>query len=483
VTFEDVAGCEESKQELVEVVDFLKNPSKFTKVGAKSPRGVLLEGPPGTGKTLLARAIAGEAGVPFTSASGSEFVEMFVGVGASRVRDLFKNAKDNSPCIIFIDEIDAIGRQRAGNAGGGMGGGNDEREQTLNQILTEMDGFEGNSGVIVVAATNRGDVLDNALLRPGRFDRRVPVGLPDKDGRVEILKVHCRGKPLEEGVSLETIAARTTGFSGAQLQNLMNESAIYAARKELEVITFVEIDEAIDRVTVGLTKRTGMSNEKRQKLVAYHEAGHALMGVMTPEYDPVAKITILPRSNGAGGFTLFVPNEDRMDGGMYSLKYLKAQLAVALGGRVAEELIFGEDEVTTGASNDLQQVRSIARRMVTQWGFAGDELGMVAWESADGSGPFGRTNASEEKEAAIDAAVSKLCTEAYDTTMKCLTEHRNILDEIVVRLLDKETIDGFELAEIVQEKTGKVAPAYASIPVAVQESLKAQRAMEGSASA
>merc|ERR1719261_428540 len=263
------------------------------------------------GKTLLARAIAGEAGVPFTSASGSEFVEMFVGVGASRVRDLFKQAKDNAPCIIFIDEIDAIGRQRAGASSGGMGGGNDEREQTLNQILTEMDGFEGNSGVIVVAATNRGDVLDNALLRPGRFDRRVPVGLPDKNGRVEILKVHCRGKPSAEG------------FSGAQLQNLMNESAIYAARKGAEVITFEEVDQAIDRVTVGITKRTGMSNTKRQKIVAYHESGHALMGALTPDYDPVAKITILPRTNGAGGFTLFTPNEGRMDGGMYSLRYLK----------------------------------------------------------------------------------------------------------------------------------------------------------------
>merc|ERR1719478_130221 len=481
VTFDDVAGCDESKAELVEVVDFLKNPSKFSAVGAKAPRGVLLEGPPGTGKTLLVRAIAGEAGVPFTSASGSEFVEMFVGVGASRVRDLFKKAKDNSPCIIFIDEIDAIGRQRAGNSGGGMGGGNDEREQTLNQILTEMDGFEGNSGVIVVAATNRGDVLDNALLRPGRFDRRVPVGLPDKDGRVEILKVHTRGKPLAEGVSLDTIAARTTGFSGAQLQNLMNESAIYAARKEKEVISFEEIDEAIDRVTVGLTKRTGMSNEKRQKLVAFHEAGHALMGVMTPDYDPVAKITILPRSNGAGGFTLFVPNEDRMDGGMYSLRYLKAQLAVALGGRVSEEIVFGEDEVTTGASGDLQQVRSIARRMVTQWGFAGEDLGMTAWESADGSGPFGRTAASEEKEAAIDVAVSKLCDEAYETTMKTLTEHRAIMDELVRRLPEKETVDGFELADLIQEMTGKPAPAYAAIPESVQESLKAQRAMEGKA--
>jgi cell division protease FtsH len=306
----------------------------------------------------------------------------------------------------------------------------------------------------------------------------VPVGLPDKDGRVEILKVHCRGKPLKDGVSLDIIASRTTGFSGASLQNLMNEAAIYAARKGAEVISFEEIDEAIDRVTVGLTKRTGMSNKKRQSLVAYHEAGHALMGVMTPGYDPVAKITILPRSNGAGGFTLFVPNEDRMDGGMYSLKYLKAQLAVALGGRVSEELIFGEDEVTTGASNDLQQVRNIARRMVTQWGFAGDELGMTAWESADGSGPFGRTNASEEKEEAIDAAVSKLCEEALQTTRKTLTEHRNIMDELVKRLLEKETVDGFELAEIVQEITGKPAPAYADIPVAVQESLKAQKAME-----
>merc|ERR1719238_2683694 len=480
VTFDDVAGADGAKLELTEVVDFLKDPSKYSALGAQIPKGVIMEGPPGTGKTLLARAVAGEAGVPFVSASASEFVEMFVGVGASRVRDLFGQAKKNSPCIIFIDEIDAIGRQRAGSAGGGMGGGgNDEREQTLNQILTEMDGFEGNSGVIVVAATNRGDVLDSALLRPGRFDRRVPVGLPDKDGRVEILKVHTRGKPLAEGVGLDTIAARTTGFSGAQLQNLMNESAIYAARAELEVITFQEIDEAIDRVTVGLTKRTGMSNEKRQELVAYHEAGHAVMGVMTPDYDPVAKITILPRSNGAGGFTLFVPSEDRMDGGMYSLRYLKAQLAVALGGRVSEELMYGEDGVTTGASNDLQQVRSIARRMVTQWGFAGDTIGMTAWESADGSGPFGRTNASEEKEAAIDAAVSKLCDEAYETTKRCLTENKAIMDELVTRLLEKETVDGFEFAELVEKMTGKPAPAYAAIPKSVEESLKAQRAMEG----
>merc|ERR1719478_1327101 len=466
VTFDDVAGCDESKAELVEIVDFLKNPQKYVKVGAKSPRGVLLEGPPGTGKTLIARAIAGEAGVPFTSASGSEFVEMFVGVGASRVRDLFKQAKDNAPCIIFIDEIDAIGRQRAGASNGGMGGGNDEREQTLNQILTEMDGFEGNSGVIVVAATNRGDVLDDALLRPGRFDRRVPVGLPDKEGRVEILKVHVRNKPLAEGVSLEQIADRTTGFSGAQLQNLMNEAAIYSARKDMEVITFTEVDEAIDRVQVGITKRTGMSSKKRQQLVAYHEAGHALMGCLTPDYDPVAKITILPRSNGAGGFTLFTPSQDRMDGGMYSLRYLKAQLAVALGGRVAEEVVFGFDEVTTGASGDLQQVRSIARRMVTQWGFAGDTLGFTAFESADGSGPAGRQPVSEELSEKIDKEVSKLCDEAFKTTMETLKANRELLDKLVESLLEKETVDGFELNELVLQVTGK-PPATAFNPMQV----------------
>jgi cell division protease FtsH len=401
---------------------------------------------------------------------------MFVGVGASRVRDLFKKAKENAPCIIFIDEIDAIGRQRAGGGGGGMGGGNDEREQTLNQILTEMDGFEGNSGVIVVAATNRGDVLDDALLRPGRFDRRVPVGLPDKDGRVSILKVHSRGKPLAEGVDLDSIAARTTGFSGAQLQNLMNEAAIYAARKELEVITFTEIDEAIDRVTVGLTKRTGMNSQRRKELVAYQEAGRAVMGLMTPESDIVAKITILPRSNGSGGFTLFVPKD--ADGGMYSLRYLNAQLCVALGGRVAEELRWGADEVTTGGAQALQQVRSIARRMVTQWGFAGDEIGMTAWESTEQQGPAGRTNNSEELEDKIDAAVSKICDDAFEVTKSTLTEHRAIVDEIVKRLIEKETIDGLELRAIVKEITGEEAPAYANISDSAKEALEAKFKME-----
>merc|ERR1719169_329012 len=382
VTFADVAGCDGSKLELTEIVDFLKDPAKYSALGAKIPKGVIMEGPPGTGKTLLARAVAGEAGVPFVSASGSEFVEMFVGVGAARVRDLFGEAKKNAPCIVFIDEIDAVGRQRAGG-GGGMGGGNDEREQTLNQILTEMDGFEGNSGVIVLAATNRADILDSALLRPGRFDRRVPVDLPDVKGRLSILKVHARGKPLADELDLGIVAKRTTGFSGASLANLMNEAAIIAARKNKTAISYAEVDYAIDRVTVGMQKTTGTSFPARQRLVAYHEAGHAVMGLLTPDYDMVTKVTIVPRTNGAGGFTLFTPSEERLESGMYSKRYLEAQLCVALGGRVAEEIVFGEDEVTTGASNDLQQVRSIARRMVAQWGFANDAMGSapVAWET------------------------------------------------------------------------------------------------------
>merc|ERR1719382_2079940 len=301
VTFDDVAGCEGSKQELTEVVDFLKGPEKYTALGAKIPKGVIMEGPPGTGKTLLARAVAGEAGVPFVSAAASEFVEMFVGVGASRVRDLFNQAKKNAPCIVFIDEIDAVGRQRAGGGGGGrMGGGNDEREQTLNQILTEMDGFQGNTGVIVIAATNRADVLDSALVRPGRFDRRVPVDLPDVKGRTEILKVHARGKPLSKDFDINVVAKRTTGFSGASLANLMNEAAIVAARNGKDVITYDEVDYAIDRITVGMQKTTGTSFPARQRLVAYHEAGHAVMGALTPDYDMVTKVTIIPRTNGAG---------------------------------------------------------------------------------------------------------------------------------------------------------------------------------------
>merc|ERR1719388_436490 len=455
VTFDDVAGAEGAKLELTEVVDFLKDPSKYSALGAKIPKGVIMEGPPGTGKTLLARAVAGEAGVPFVSASGSEFVEMFVGVGASRVLDLFNQAKENSPCIVFIDEIDAIGRQRAGGGRGGMGGGgNDEREQTLNQILTEMDGFQGNTGVIVIAATNRADVLDSALVRPGRFDRRVPVDLPDVKGRVDILKVHCRGKPLAPEFDLQIVAKRTTGFSGAGLANLMNEAAIVAARNGKTAISYDEVDYAIDRITVGMAKTTGMSFPARQRLVAYHEAGHAIMGLLTPDYDMVTKVTIVPRSNGAGGFTLFTPPEERLESGMYSFKYLCAQLTVALGGRVAEELVFGKDEITTGASNDLQQVRNIARRMVTQWGFAGDELGMTAWEE-DNSSPFAAKPTSSSKEAAIDRAVQALCEEAYATCYSTLENARPVLDNLAELLLEKETVQGEEVAKLVKKFKGE----------------------------
>ena len=453
VTFVDVAGCDGSKQELTEIVDFLKTPAKYAALGAKIPRGAIMEGPPGTGKTLLARAVAGEAGVPFISASGSEFVEMFVGVGASRVRDLFEQAKKNAPCIVFIDEIDAIGGARAGTQGGGMGGGgNDEREQTLNQILTEMDGFDGNSGVIVLAATNRADTLDAALLRPGRFDRRVPVDLPDVKGRRAILDVHIRGKPLAAELDLDIVAKRTIGFSGASLANLMNEAAIVAARNGKTEIGYEEVDYAIDRVTVGMSKTTGTSFPARQRLVAYHEAGHAVMGLLTPDYDMVTKVTIVPRTNGAGGFTLFTPSEERLESGMYSKRYLEGQLAVALGGRVAEEIIYGEDEVTTGASNDLQQVRNIARRMVTQWGFAMENMGdaPVAWEDPQ-AGAFGPKAASSATEVVIDAEVQKIVSGAYDRCYKTLTENRALLDEMTERLIEKENIDYDELAQMTQD--------------------------------
>jgi len=451
VTFEDVAGADGAKLELTEIVEFLKNPGKYAALGAKIPRGAIMEGPPGTGKTLLARAVAGEAGVPFVAASGSEFVEMFVGLGASRVRDLFEQAKKNAPCIIFIDEIDAIGGARAGGGGRGQmgGGGNDEREQTLNQILTEMDGFDGNSGVIVLAATNRADTLDAALLRPGRFDRRVPVDLPDVKGRLEILKVHAKGKPLAAEVDLGIVAKRTTGFSGASLANLMNEAAIVAARRDMTTITYEHIDYSIDRVTVGMQKTTGMTFPARQRLVAYHEAGHALMGLLTPDYDMVTKVTIIPRTNGAGGFTLFTPSEERLESGMYSKNYLMAQLAVALGGRVAEEIVYGEDEVTTGASNDLQQVRNIARRMVAQWGYSKDKLGATSWESPEGNGGAGPQGASPETERLIDMEVKEIVADAYKVCKECLTTNRALLDDLTEMLIDKETVDFQELQDLV----------------------------------
>lgn len=433
VTFGDVAGIDQAKLELNEVVDFLKNADRFTAVGAKIPKGVLLVGPPGTGKTLLARAVAGEAGVPFFSISGSEFVEMFVGVGASRVRDLFEQAKTNAPCIVFIDEIDAVGRQR----GAGLGGGNDEREQTLNQLLTEMDGFEGNTGIIIIAATNRPDVLDAALLRPGRFDRQVVVDRPDYAGRSEILKVHARGKTLAKDVDLDKIARRTPGFTGADLSNLLNEAAILAARRNLTEISMDEINDAIDRVLAGPEKKDRVMSEKRKTLVAYHEAGHALVGALMPDYDPVQKISIIPRGR-AGGLTWFTPSEDRMDTGLYSRAYLENQMAVALGGRIAEELIFGEEEVTTGASNDLQQVARVARQMITRFGMS-DRLGPVALGRQQGNMFLGRDimserDFSEETAAAIDEEVRKLVDVAYTRAKEVLVGNRHILDQIANRL-------------------------------------------------
>ncbi len=456
VTFGDVAGIDQAKLELNEVVDFLKNADRFTAIGAKIPKGVLLVGPPGTGKTLLARAVAGEAGVPFFSISGSEFVEMFVGVGASRVRDLFEQAKTNAPCIVFIDEIDAVGRQR----GAGLGGGNDEREQTLNQLLTEMDGFEGNTGIIIIAATNRPDVLDAALLRPGRFDRQVVVDRPDYAGRSEILRVHARGKTLSKDVDLDKIARRTPGFTGADLSNLLNEAAILAARRNLTEISMDEINDAIDRVLAGPEKKDRVMSEKRKTLVAYHEAGHALVGALMPDYDPVQKISIIPRGR-AGGLTWFTPSEDRMDTGLYSRAYLENQMAVALGGRLAEEIIFGEEEVTTGASNDLQQVARVAKQMITRFGMS-DRLGPVALGRQQGNMFLGRDimserDFSEETAAAIDEEVRKLVDTAYLRAKEVLVNNRKVLDEIAQMLIEKETVDAEELQEILGNNDVRMA--------------------------
>lgn len=399
IMFDDVAGIEEAKEELQEVVTFLKQPEKFTAVGARIPKGVLLVGPPGTGKTLLAKAIAGEAGVPFFSISGSEFVEMFVGVGASRVRDLFKKAKENAPCLIFIDEIDAVGRQR----GAGIGGGNDEREQTLNQLLTEMDGFEGNTGIIIIAATNRPDVLDSALMRPGRFDRQVTVDTPDIKGRLSILEVHARNKKLADEISLDVIARRTPGFSGADLANLLNEAAILTARRRKEAITMAEIDDAVDRVIAGM-EGTPLVDSKSKRLIAYHEVGHAIVGTLLKDHDPVQKVTLIPRGQ-AQGLTWFTPNEEQ---GLTTKSQLMARIAGALGGRAAEEEIFGHDEVTTGAGGDLQQVSGMARQMVTRFGMS--DLGPLSLESQQGEvflggGFMNRSEYSEVVASRIDEQI------------------------------------------------------------------------------
>ncbi|MBW4696668.1 MAG: ATP-dependent zinc metalloprotease FtsH [Aphanocapsa lilacina HA4352-LM1] len=455
-TFTDVAGVEEAKLELQEVVDFLKNSERFTAVGAKIPKGVLLVGPPGTGKTLLAKAVAGEAGVPFFSISGSEFVEMFVGVGASRVRDLFEQAKKNAPCIVFIDEIDAVGRQR----GAGLGGGNDEREQTLNQLLVEMDGFEGNTGIIIIAATNRPDVLDAALLRPGRFDRQVVVDRPDFKGRLEILKVHARGKTLGKDIDLEKIARRTPGFTGADLANLLNEAAILAARRNLTEISMDEVNDAVDRVLAGPEKKNRLMTEKRKWLVAYHEVGHALVGALLPEYDPVQKISIIPRGM-AGGLTWFVPDEERADSGLYSRAYMTNMMAVALGGRIAEEIVYGEAEVTTGATNDLQQVAQIARNMVTRYGMS-EKLGPVALGRQGGSMFLGRDimterDFSEHTASVIDEEIRELIEKAYALSKSVLLSHRNLMDRVTEVLVQKETVDAEELEQLIETSLNKAA--------------------------
>jgi cell division protease FtsH len=450
VLFGDVAGVEEAKEELQEVVTFLKNPEKFTAIGARIPKGVLLVGPPGTGKTLLAKAIAGEAGVPFFSISGSEFVEMFVGVGASRVRDLFKKAKENAPCIIFIDEIDAVGRQR----GAGIGGGNDEREQTLNQLLTEMDGFEGNSGIIIIAATNRPDVLDSALLRPGRFDRQVMVDLPTYNGRLGILGVHARNKKLDSEVSLEAIARRTPGFSGAELANMLNEAAILTARRRKESITMLEVDDAIDRVTTGMTL-TPLLDSKKKRLIAYHEVGHALLMTLLKNSDPLNKVTIIPRSGGIGGFAQQTFNEDMIDSGLYTRGWLLDRITIALGGRASEEIVFGDAEITVGAGNDIRVVANLAREMVTRYGMS--DLGTFALESGGSEVFLGRdlmhrNEYSEEVATKIDQQVRAIALKCYQEAVGLLREHRDLLDDLVDLLLERETIDGEEFRAIVSQR-------------------------------
>ena len=442
VTFDDVAGADEAKEELSEVVEFLREPDKFISLGARIPKGVLMVGPPGCGKTLMAKAISGEAGVPFFSISGSEFVEMFVGVGASRVRDLFEQAKRNSPCIIFVDEIDAVGRHR----GAGLGGSHDEREQTLNQILVEMDGFDTDTNVIVIAATNRPDILDPALLRPGRFDRRVVLDRPDWLGRRQILDVHMRGKPISPKVNRDALAKRTIGFVGADLENLVNEAAILAARRNKKEIDMAELEEAIEKVQLGPERRSRVVPEKEKRVVAYHEAGHALVGHILPKADPVQKVTIIPRGM-AGGVTWFLPEDDRT---LVDEEYLEAQLAVALGGRVAEEVIF--DDITTGASADLQSVTNTARAMVTQYGMS-KQLGPVIYGEKDELVFLGREineqrNFSDATAEEIDREVKRLVDKAYATTKRIITEHRDKLEEIAQRLLEEESLDAEEFAAI-----------------------------------
>ena len=444
VSFKDVAGADEAKEELSEIVEFLRNPAKYNAIGAKIPKGVLLFGPPGTGKTLLARAVAGEAGVPFFSISGSDFVEMFVGVGASRVRDLFAQAKKNAPCIIFIDEIDAVGRQR----GAGLGGGHDEREQTLNQLLVEMDGFGANEGIITIAATNRPDILDPALLRPGRFDRQITVDRPDLRGRVAILNVHAKGKPLSKDVDLKTIAKKTPGFTGADLSNLLNEAALLAARADKKIITMAELEEASEKVAFGPERRSHVISEKEKRLTAVHESGHALVAYLLPEADPVHKVTIIPRGR-AGGYTMMLPDEDRS----YETKsYYLAQIRVALGGRAAEQIVF--NEISSGASGDLQNVTHIVRQMITRLGMSSKLGPMVFGEQQDqvflGKSLGHERNYGEGVAELIDKEMHDLVTTAYDDVIRILEEHRDALNHMAAALMEVETINHKQVENLIK---------------------------------
>jgi cell division protease FtsH len=461
VTFNDVAGVEEAKQEVAELVDFLKDPAKFQKLGGKIPRGVLMVGSPGTGKTLLARAIAGEAGVPFFTISGSDFVEMFVGVGASRVRDMFEQAKKHAPCIVFIDEIDAVGRHR----GAGLGGGHDEREQTLNQLLVEMDGFEGNEGVIVIAATNRPDVLDPALLRPGRFDRQVVVPLPDIRGREQILKVHMRAVPLHDNVQASVIARATPGFSGADLANLVNEAALFAARANKRLVDQLDFEKAKDKIMMGVERRSMVMSEEEKRNTAYHEAGHTIVGLKMPEHDPVYKVTIIPRGR-ALGVTFFLPEEDRYS---TSRRRLNSRIATLFGGRLAEELIFGSEAVTTGAANDIERATELARNMVTRWGLS-DKLGPLTYSESEGEVFLGRSvtqhkNVSDETAHAIDREVREIIDRNYTAAKKILEDNLDILHAMAQALIKYETLEAGQIQRVMRgeapgepEGSGPAAP-------------------------